>query len=116
MVDSAFQVMNFLEIPIWLQSDIQEFFLLTIKTRENQKLFDVFLSEIPPSLQAKAQRKIFEDNLRNNPVIMNLIDKEANIKDIQKLLAQSTIIQRTPDSTPQKKASLTLFENILYPA
>jgi CRP-like cAMP-binding protein len=52
-----------------LQEDVHDFLHKTQNTRDFQEETDKFFDLISPRLKVSVQQKIFESNLRKNPII-----------------------------------------------
>mgnify|MGYP000861776548 CR=1 FL=1 len=60
-------------IPQLLQEDVHDFLHKTQNTRDFQEETDKFFDLISPRLKVSVQQKIFESNLRKNPIIQTMI-------------------------------------------
>jgi len=78
-LDQANTIMENIDIDDETQAEIREFLLKTTNTRDRQELFDSFLDEISPSLQAKVQNALFTKILTKNTAICSIIGEDSHI-------------------------------------
>lgn len=72
-LDAANNAMAKIGIPQLLQEDVHDFLHKTQNTRDFQEETDKFFDLISPRLKVSVQQKIFESNLRKNPIIQTMI-------------------------------------------